>query len=416
MWRIEQIIQQETGLHPDAIGSNSISRAIRARLRILGIKRAEDYLDVLQNCPLEKHELIESVVVTETWFFRDAPAFAAAANIVRDELIPTILNRPARLLSLPCSSGEEPYSLAMALLDAGVPASQFRIMAADISSRSLARAQRGVFGRNSFRGKDLAFRDKYFRALEKEFALEPAILSCVNFHQFNLLSENGTSLPGLFDIVFCRNLMIYFDPPTQKTALDRIGRFLNPGGALFVGPAEQPFVLEQGYVSAHIPMAFACRNPGHLGRIGEPRVSPSLHAGHPRKAQTSPPRVPPARSIGAPARHSNSQSDVETAASPNGELERARRLADSGQLREAAALCERYLREKGASAQAYFLIALIRDAAGDTSSTEFYRKAIYLDPNHYESLMHLALSLEKSGEKARARAYRNRAQRLKPKP
>jgi chemotaxis protein methyltransferase WspC len=416
MWRIEQLIQDETGLHSGAIGSNSIARAIRARMKTVGLRKTEDYLDLVQSSPFERNELVESVVVTETWFFRDAPAFTAAATIVRDELIPTRLNRPARLLSLPCSSGEEPYSLAMAMLDAGVPASQFRILAADISSRSLARAQRGVFGRNSFRGKDLAFRDKYFRAVDREFALEPTVLSCVHFHQFNLLGEEISSLPGLFDIVFCRNLMIYFDLPTQKMALDRIGRFLAPGGALFVGPAEQPFVLEQGYVSAHIPMAFACRNPGHLGRIGEPRPVRSPQPDHPGKMQQPATRVPPARSIGTPARRSHSQAEAETAPTIAGELERARRLADEGKLAEASALCDRHLREKGASAQAYFLIALIRDAAGDSTATEFYRKAIYLDPNHYESLMHLALSLEKNGEKIRARTYRNRAQRLKPKP
>jgi chemotaxis protein methyltransferase WspC len=125
--------------------------------------------------------------------------------------------------------------------------------------------------------------------------------------------------------------------------------------------------------------------------------------------------VLPPRFIGAPARRPHSQTEAEAAPANNGELERARGLADAGQLAEASALCERHLREKGASAQAYFLIALIRDAAGDTSATEFYRKAIYLDPNHYESLMHLALSLEKNGEKIRARTYRNRAQRLKAK-
>jgi chemotaxis protein methyltransferase WspC len=132
--------------------------------------------------------------------------------------------------------------------------------------------------------------------------------------------------------------------------------------------------------------------------------------------QQPPTRVPPARAIGIPARRSHSQPEAGTVAPINGELERARLLADEGKFAEASALCERHLRDKGASAQAYFLIALIRDAAGDNSATEFYRKAIYLDPNHYESLMHLALSLEKNGEKVRARAYRNRAQRLKPKP
>jgi chemotaxis protein methyltransferase WspC len=415
MWRIEQLIQAETGLHSGAIGLNSITRAVRARMKTLGLKRPDDYHDLLRGSPFERNELLESVVVTETWFFRDAPAFAAAVDIVRDELLPALTSRPARLLSLPCSSGEEPYSMAMALLEAGVPASGFRILAADISARSLAHAQRGIYGRNSFRGKELGFRDKYFRAVQKEYAVNPVIQDCVKFHQFNLFSEDVNSLPGLFDIVFCRNLMIYFDLRTQKIALDRIARFLAPGGVLFVGPAEQPFVLDQGFVSAQIPMAFACRHASHAARVREraPRQAPRID----RPRGTRAPSARTAREIQSnplPRRSGPTETTGPVMPTVSG-LERARKLADAGHLREAAELCECHLREHGASAHAYFLIALIRDAAGDESAADYYRKALYLEPNHYESLMHLALLLERSGEKNRARAYRERAQRLNPK-
>ena len=101
-----------------------IQRAVRQRMRSLGLKRLEDYRQLLEHSRAEWHELVESVVVTETWFFRDPEPIAAFVRLVREEWLPAHPTAPLRLLSVPCSSGEEPFSLAMALLDAGVPAEQ----------------------------------------------------------------------------------------------------------------------------------------------------------------------------------------------------------------------------------------------------------------------------------------------------
>jgi chemotaxis protein methyltransferase WspC len=98
------------------------------------------------------------------------------------------------------------------------------------------------------------------------------------------------------------------------------------------------------------------------------------------------------------------------------DLEGARRLADAGRFEEAAKICHAHLKDKGRSAQAYFLLGLVRDAAGDPTAAEYYRKALYLEPNHYESLLHLALWSEKNGETAGARRLKSRAQRVKTKP
>jgi chemotaxis protein methyltransferase WspC len=97
------------------------------------------------------------------------------------------------------------------------------------------------------------------------------------------------------------------------------------------------------------------------------------------------------------------------------DLETARRLADAGRLNEAAGICEAHLRRSQASAQAYYLLGLVRDAGGDATAIDCYRKALYLEPNHYESLLQMALLLQKNGDPARARAFRNRAQRINAK-
>ena len=103
------------------------------------------------------------MVVTETWFFREKQPFAALVRLVIEEWLPAHPTGRLRLLSVPCSSGEEPYSMAMALMDAGFPAARFEISAVDISARALAFAQRAIYGRNSFRGADLDFRTRHFR-------------------------------------------------------------------------------------------------------------------------------------------------------------------------------------------------------------------------------------------------------------
>ena len=122
-----------------------------------------------------QRQLIETVIVPETWFFRDREAYVALVKVVLEEWLPAHGDGPLRLLSAPCSTGEEPYSMAMALFDAGLPANRFHIDALDISARSLARARRAFYGRNSFRGTNLSFRGRYFQAAAGGHHLAEAI-------------------------------------------------------------------------------------------------------------------------------------------------------------------------------------------------------------------------------------------------
>src|SRR5262249_18859829 len=162
-------------------GSTLIERTVRLRMKHHGLSTVEEYERLVEISDAEWDQLMESVVVAETWFFRDRGPFAALAGLVREQWLPTHPTSVMRLLSVPCSSGEEPYSLVMALLDARVPPDRFHIDAADISARALARAQEGVYGRNSFRGKDFSFRDRYFQPAKDGFVLKPAIRANVHF-------------------------------------------------------------------------------------------------------------------------------------------------------------------------------------------------------------------------------------------
>ncbi len=433
MIRIEGLLRREIGLDAASIGSTLIQRTVRLRMKAHGLKEAGDYEHLLKTSATELEELIEAVVVTETWFFRDREPFAAFAQMALTRLASQLAG--LRTLSVPCSTGEEPYSLAMALLDAAVPPNRFVIEGVDISARALARARNAIYGRNSFRGKDLAFRDRHFRHTKDGYALNPSVRQCVQFHRENLLGENFLASSAPYDFIFCRNLLIYFDRATQVRALEKLHRLLAPEGVLFVGPAELPLVTGNGFVSANLPMAFACRKS--LPHNGTKHV--------PRKATTATPDAATGAIRGVPEHLSATRRDAlgvafssglshrpteagiaprtprrqagtHTTAETPSTLEAARQLADAGRLEDAAAICETHLRKEGPTAEAYYLLGLLCDARGNPKASEYYRKALYLEPNHLETLRQMSLLLEKSGDRAGAQAYKRRAERAQQKP
>ena len=144
------------------------------------------------------------------------------------------------MLSLPCSSGEEPYSIAMALLDAGVPASRFQIDALDISERVVQFARRGLYGRNSFRGDALDYRDRYFTETGDGHQLSAQVMERVRFQSGNLFDAGLLAHAPAYDFVFCRNLLIYFDQATQERAVQVLRRHTREDGVVRGPGRNQP--------------------------------------------------------------------------------------------------------------------------------------------------------------------------------
>jgi chemotaxis protein methyltransferase WspC len=407
MERIEKMLREKMGLDAASVGSGLIQRVIRLRMKGLGISDATAYRELLTRSRAEWDELVEAVVVTETWFFRDPEAFSVAVEAARASAAGTTL----RVLTIPCSSGEEPYSLAIALRDAGVPVERVRIDAVDISSRALARARSGIYGKNSFRGKDLGYRERYFQRTKAGFVLQAEIRNSVKFIEGNLLNSDFAPSQDRYDFIFCRNLLIYFDRPTQQMALEKLDALLAPSGILFVGPAEQPLAMEHGFVSANFTKAFACRRAGAARHLEE-------------KIEEWQKRAPAAVSFSRVSEARPNRDTIDLAAKRtmpgqaeglplSADLETARRLADAGRLQDAAAICERYLGGDNDSAQGWYLLGLIRDARGDTSAADCYRRALYLKPDHYETLLQMAMWSQKNGDAARARTFKARAERAR---
>lgn len=405
MQRIEALLRKGIGLDAASIGSPLIERTVRARMKTLGLDSTAEYERMLLHSAAEFDELIEAVVVTETWFFRDREPFNAFTLIAAGEWLPQHPDEPMRILSVPCSSGEEPYSLAMCLLDAGVAQERFQIDAVDISQNALLRAARGIYGKNSFRGQELAFRDRHFTEVKDGFALSAIVRQQVNFQRDNVLDDGFMVDRPPYDFIFCRNLLIYFDRATQDLTLAKLHRLLAADGMLFVGPAELPLVAERGFASANLPHVFACRKASDTAAPQQPRPRKKITSTIAPEPDAPPNTVP---DLGA-ANSADSDRDHNIAT-----LLLARRLADSGQLDEAAALCQAHLAQHQDCAEAYYLLGLVKDATDHPEAIELYRKALYLDPNHYETLVHAALWLEKHGDLSTALAFKRRAERAAP--
>jgi chemotaxis protein methyltransferase WspC len=405
---IAALLKEKIGLDVTSIGAASIERAVRERQLASGIQDATLYLEHLSTSDIELQELIDTIIVPETWFFRDRAAFAALARIANEQRLRTS-GGMLRALSLPCSTGEEPYSIAMTLLDAGIPADRFQIDAVDISARAIAQAQLGVYGRNSFRGGELGFRDRHFERVGQLQRVSEVVRQAIRFRRGNLFEMQSTVASASYDVIFCRNLLIYFDRPEQDRAVQILTRLLAPGGVLFVGSAEAGLFLEHGFVSARVPLAFAfhkagarpARPPGTAGRakykldhtVVVPPPKPATKASLRSSSPTSPPAEPCKAAAGR-------------------WIEEAQRMADAGHVIEALQHCERHVSADVPSAQGFYLMGLLHDAGGHPQQAgECYRKALYLDPAHHEALVQLAMLLKVSGDIRGAQLLLDRAQR-----
>lgn len=479
----------ETGIEAESLGPNALSRALAARavatiadlahhaeaikywtsLAALPEWAREAYWAHLTTTPAERQSLIDTLVVPETWFFREREAFNALARLgaKRLEAQP---GEVLRVLSAPCSTGEEPYSAAMALLDAGFAPEQFAIDAIDISAQSIVSATRGIYGRNAFRGDGLEFRERYFAATPDGWQIAAAVQRAVTFECANLFDWLAAH-PVRYDFVFCRNVLIYFDRAAQDRAIGLLRARMAEGGMIFVGPAETGLMMRHEMTSAYIPLAFGFLAPSAQAAadaaqanaysptrarraawpastanasLSEPAATmtfgggatlatfatPAMTSALSSAVQPARPSAPPLalRPLhGTPAPRaaavvptlstmpalkalapSAGKASPEAAAT----LANARRLADAGALDEAERLAKEAAQTLAQNADTWYLLGLIADAQGRAAEAHaHYRKAVYLEPAHYEALTHLAALLEMQGDADGARRLMRRAER-----
>ena len=404
--RVLKRLTETIGIDPETVGEGRLAQAVARRRAELGLKDDAAYLRRLDERPEEFRELVELVVVQESWFFRDdrpfrllAETFGGAARDFR--------SGPVRVLSIPCAGGEEPYSIAIALLESGLPAEKIRVLGVDLSDRAVERARLGRFGRNSFRGKPSAERRAFFHERDGQYELRPEVRALVEFRTGNLVDPALLADEAPFDAIFCRNVLIYMTPEARRRSMANLDRLLAEGGLLFVGHAEAGARSDARFRSHADAGAFA-----FVRGAPEPATAP---------APPSPIRKAPKTT--ALARRANASVPavpIETAATflphpamPPARkplLDEARALADEGRRDEAIALCEKALHEAGPRAEVFHLLGVLHQSGGDCERAfEALSRAAYLDADHDEALLALALLAERRGDRGAAAGYRRRA-------
>jgi chemotaxis protein methyltransferase WspC len=387
---IEMTLRQKIGLDANSIGSRTIARAVDQRRTSCQLPDTVAYWHYLQSSPQELNALIEAVVVPETWFFRDREPFVCLSRYVTDEWLHATPFGRLRVLSAPCSTGEEPYSIAMTLLDAGLTAKQFSVDAVDISQRAILKAKQGIYSQRSFRGRELGDKKHYFEEMTNGLKVCSTVRNAVSFKQANLL-HSALLVKGKYHVIFCRNLLIYLDAESRDRVIQTLTHALAPSGLLFVGAAETAQIPTQQYAPLSHSFAFAYRKIS--SEIGIKPVGKEIQANDMKMPVSLPRSVVPTSSI------SN--------------LALARRCADRGQLLEAAQHCETYVSRCRTDAEAYLLLGEIYQGLDRLDAAEqAYQKAIYLNPQALAAMLHLSLLKEERGDRVGAERMRQRAQRL----
>ena len=241
---LRDFIYEQCGIHmPDSM-KFLLERRLRPRLEVYNSVTFRDYYRVLKysrEAQREFDEVTERITTNETYFFRGESQLEAFSKEIVPELLQKRGVRPIRIWSAGCSSGEEPYTIAMLLRDIpgahGVP---FEIFGCDISRKVLRTAREGAYREASFRQTDKRHVDRWFaRGTDLHtLRLKDEVRATVTFGHLNLMDESAMAIIREVDVVFCRNVMIYFAPESRKRLLDMLHRKLRPGGYLILGHSE----------------------------------------------------------------------------------------------------------------------------------------------------------------------------------
>lgn len=391
----EALLERWIGLDAHTVGSTAIARAVRVRMGASGETDEAVFLANVTHDDAERDRFIDEVVVPESWFFRDPQIF----DVLRQRAATFAASpgqAPLRILSAPCAAGEEPYSVALTLLEAGLSADQFRIDAIDVSHASLRRAAAASYSANAFRGADLPFRDRWFRVQGAAAEIDESVRKLVHFSWGNLLDESFAADSRPYDVIFCRNLLIYLTAAARNRVEQTLDRLLAPNGLLMLGAAEPPILK------------------GSWTRVSENTVFALQRGGQATAGLPVPPPKPRPTNATAP-RDSGANEAVEPKPPTRDELlHEAHELASVGRHAEAMEACRRQQQAAGPSAAVFFLMGTLHQAAGDLDRAEAsLHKALYMDPAHDEAFLSLAVVATQRGNDQMAEHYRQSAARVR---
>ncbi|HZL07305.1 MAG TPA: protein-glutamate O-methyltransferase CheR, partial [Coriobacteriia bacterium] len=250
--RLRGLIHTASGIHVDDDRLDPLRISLLARGTRLGCAGLDEYLAVLAADPRELDELLELVTINETSFFRFPQQFDALRSVVLPELTARAERegRRLRIWSAGCSTGEEAYSIAMAVADAGVKATAGPavVLGTDVSTRALEAARAAIYGRRAVVNVPAELLARHFEDVDGGYRVAPHVKNLVEFRQHNLVSELGPVGPGeAWDAIFCRNVTIYFQLESTERVIASFYDALVPGGYLFIGHSETLTPFDTGF-------------------------------------------------------------------------------------------------------------------------------------------------------------------------
>ena len=246
--RLQHLLYAVSGIQLRAGKEALVRSRMAGRLHACGTRTFREYLDLVESGDgTELRELIDALATNKTEFFREAAHF----DFLKSDLLPMWrrVQHPLRIWCAGCSTGEEPLSIGMLLAEEMSPdrARAARILATDVSSRSIDRARRGLYSPRSLGVLSLERRRRFFRRTQRSgrWRVRPELAAMVRFARLNLMHE--WPMRGRFDLIVCRNVMIYFDAPVRQRLIERFWERTTAGGYLFVGHSESLGALSHGF-------------------------------------------------------------------------------------------------------------------------------------------------------------------------
>jgi chemotaxis protein methyltransferase WspC len=393
-------LRRRLGLDPESIGEITLNHAIDEACSALMCADVDTLLARIDRDERDWQRFVDCMVVPETWLFRAPEQFEDLTRFAREQLAG---RRPLRILSLPCATGEEAYSIAASLLAHGLGPGAFEILGIDVSARAIASAVTARYRGSSARGRSI---DTQWFERDGEFWVPaPAVRRSVRFRRGNLLQADCFQPGEHFDVVFFRNLLIYLDVEARRRALDQIMRVLDRPGLVLAGQAENLAAIDARLqpLAGYGPLSF-----GHARVASEPTSeAPARPAAAARGAVAEP--KPPLR-----AQPLTPRASAATAVASTTDLTtEARQAADAGQFERARALCLQLLASQPESASAWLLRGLIAMAENDLDEAEqALVRASYLDREEVQAVQYRIALAERRGRPDEAALLRSRLERM----
>lgn len=264
--RIRDLIYQVAGIFQPDNKLRFLEDRCARRMQAINVKTLRDYYDCLTVKPIRQAELVSllnEITVGETCFFRNLPQLDAVRNVILPHIMEARSKIPVkrlRIWSAGCSTGEEPYTLSMILLEemAGkLKGWDFEILATDLNERSLAHCKQGIYGTYSTRNVSAHYRQKYFSAKGTDLQVNPDVKAKVNFSRLNLFDDGRMAFMKGLDLIMCANVLIYFDAASKRRVIQHFYSNLLGHGYLFLGHAESLYGISDDFKLVHLPSATA---------------------------------------------------------------------------------------------------------------------------------------------------------------